>query len=262
MNRSILLSFDVEEFDMPLEYNQQIALPDQLEIGRLGLEAINPILQDKNIAATLFTTATYAINFPNEIRRLAQQHEIASHAFYHSDFKDEDLLSSKLKLEEISLKHVTGLRMPRMRKVAMGKVLKAGYTYDSSINPTYLPGRYNNLHLPRTVYIDEGMTRIPASVTPNFRLPLFWLSFKNVPYFLFKNLAIQTLKNDGYICLYFHPWEFTNAIQSTALPTYTKRFCGEVLLGQLQRLIKDLKQEGDFISMQQFLSQQNDQNFK
>ncbi|MBC7722175.1 MAG: DUF3473 domain-containing protein [Pedobacter sp.] len=255
MNRSILLSFDVEEFDMPLEYNQQITLPEQLEIGRLGLEEITPILEDKNISVTLFTTATYAINFPNEIRSLAQQHEIASHTFYHSDFKDEHLLSSKLKLEEISLKPVTGLRMPRMRKVPMSEVLKAGYTYDSSINPTFLPGRYNNLHLSRTVYSDEGMTRIPATVTPNFRIPLFWLSFKNMPYFLFKNLAIQTLKKDGYICLYFHPWEFTNAIQSTALPTYTKRFCGEVLLGKLQRLIFDLKQEGDFITMQQFLSQ-------
>lgn len=255
MNRSILLSFDVEEFDMPLEYNQQITLPEQLEIGRLGLEAINPILNDKNLAATLFTTATYAINFPNDIRSLAQQHEIASHTFYHSDFKNEHLLSSKVKLEEISLKPVTGLRMPRMRKVAISEVLKAGYTYDSSINPTYLPGRYNNLHLSRTVYNDEGMTRIPASVTPNFRIPLFWLSFKNMPYFLFKNLAIQTLKKDGYLCLYFHPWEFTNAIQATALPNYTKRFCGGVLLGKLQRLITDLKQEGDFITMQQFLSQ-------
>ena len=254
MNRFVLLSFDVEEFDMPLEYNQQIALTEQLEIGRLGLDAISPILEDKNIAATLFTTATYAINFPSKIRHLAEQHEIASHTFYHSDFKDEHLLSSKLKLEEISLKPVTGLRMPRMRKVAMGEVLKAGYTYDSSINPTYLPGRYNNLHLSRTVYNDGGMTRIPASVTPNFSIPLFWLSFKNMPYFLFKNLAIQTLKKDGYLCLYFHPWEFTNAIESTALPTYTKRFCGEVLLGKLQRLITDLKQEGDLITMEQFLT--------
>ena len=255
MNRYILLSFDVEEFDMPLDYNQQISLPEQLEIGRLGLDAISPILEDKNIAATLFTTATYAISFPETIRQLALQHEIASHTFYHSSFKDADLLASKLKLEEISLKPVTGLRMPRMRKVAISEVLKASYSYDSSINPTYLPGRYNNLHLSRTVYNDNGMTRIPASVTPNFRIPLFWLSFKNMPYFLFKNLAIQTLKKDGYLCLYFHPWEFTNAIQSTALPTYTKRFCGEVLLGKLQRLITDLKQEGDFITMQQLLAQ-------
>ncbi len=248
MNRSILLSFDVEEFDMPLEYNQQIKLPEQLEIGRFGLEAIDPILKDKNIAATLFTTATYAINFPNDIRSLAQQHEIASHTFYHSNFKDEHLLSSKLKLEEISLKPVTGLRMPRMRKVAISEVLKAGYTYDSSINPTYLPGRYNNLHLSRTVYNDEGMTRIPASVTPNFRIPLFWLSFKNMPYFLFKNLAIQTLKKDGYICLYFHPWEYADLAGYAAMPFYTRRLSGNPLLEKLTAYLQWLKSLGGFTS--------------
>jgi peptidoglycan/xylan/chitin deacetylase (PgdA/CDA1 family) len=254
MNRSILLSFDVEEFDMPLEYQQKISLAEQLEIGKLGLEAITPILNDKSIATTLFTTATYAINFPNEIRTLAQQHEIASHTYYHSDFEDSHLLSSRLKLEEISLKPVTGLRMPRMRKVEMSEVIKAGYNYDSSINPTYLPGRYNNLDLSRTLYQDEGMTRIPASVTPNFRVPLFWLAFKNMPYFLFKNLVVQTLKKDGYVCLYLHPWEFTSAIAATTLPTYTKRWCGSIMVDRLQRLINDLKKEGDFITMQDFIT--------
>ncbi len=253
MSRSILLSFDVEEFDMPLEYQQQITLSKQLEIGKLGLNAIMPILNDKSVATTLFTTATFAINFPNYIRTLAQQHEIASHTYYHSHFEEAHLLASKLQLEEIALKPVTGLRMPRMRKVEMSEVIKAGYTYDSSINPTYLPGRYNNLHLSRTVYQDEGMTRIPASVSPNFRVPLFWLAFKNMPYFLFKNLVIQTLKKDGYVCLYFHPWEFTDAIANTTLPTYTKRWCGKIMVDRLQCLINDLKKEGEFITMQDFV---------
>jgi peptidoglycan/xylan/chitin deacetylase (PgdA/CDA1 family) len=254
MSRSILLSFDVEEFDMPLDYQQNITLAEQLEIGKLGLDAITPILNDKSIATTLFTTATYAINFPVDIKALAQQHEIASHTYYHSNFEDAHLLSSRLAIEAITQTPVTGLRMPRMRKVEMSEVIKAGYTYDSSINPTFLPGRYNNLHLPRTVYQDAGMTRIPASVTPNFRVPLFWLAFKNMPYFLFKNLVVQTLKKDGYVCLYFHPWEFTDAIATTALPTYTKRWCGEVLTDRLYRLVNDLKKEGELITMTDFIS--------
>ncbi|MFP5040772.1 polysaccharide deacetylase family protein [Parasediminibacterium sp. JCM 36343] len=251
--RHILLSFDVEEFDMPLEYNQPIALSEQLEIGRLGLEAIMPFLKDKNITATLFTTATYAIHFPDTIRQLATQHEIASHTYYHSEFENKHLLASKLKLEAITGKPVTGLRMPRMRKVEMSEVIKAGYAYDSSINPTWLPGRYNNRHLPRTKYIDDGMVRIPASVSPNLRIPLFWLAFKNFPYAAFKSLALQTLRKDSYICLYFHPWEFTDAIKETALPVYTKRWCGQQLVDRLGWLIKDLAKEGEFVSMQQWL---------
>lgn len=248
MNQFILLSFDVEEFDMPLEYNYPITLDEQMQIGKKGLDAINPILQD--VTTTLFTTANFADHYPDNIRQLSITHEIASHTYYHSDFEEAHLLSSKLRLEAISSKPVVGLRMPRMRKVSMGAVKAAGYQYDSSINPTYLPGRYNNFHLPRTVYIEEGVKRIPASVSPLVRIPLFWLSFKNMPYSIFLSLCLQTLRKDGYICLYFHPWEFTN-ILGYNLPAYTSRWCGAPLLKRLQRLMTDLKPAGEFITMSQ-----------
>ncbi len=249
--RSILLSFDVEEFDMPLEYHQSITLNEQLSIGAAGVAAILPVLQHPNLRATLFTTATYAIHHPEQMASLALQHEIASHTYYHSQFEEAHLLQSKNVLASICKTNITGLRMPRMRAVSMEAVGKAGYLYDSSINPTYIPGRYNNLRLPRTHYSEEGVTRIPSSVSPMLRFPLFWLAFKNLPYSVYKHLALQTLKKDGYICLYFHPWEFTDAIQNTALPTYTKRWCGPLLVERLWKLVKDLEKEGDYITMQQ-----------
>ncbi len=254
MNRPILLSFDVEEFDMPLEYGFTIAPGKQMQVGKDGLDAIRPVLESKK--TTLFTTANFAMHYPADIKALADKHEIASHTFYHSDFADEHLLLSKNTLEEISGTLVTGLRMPRMRKVSMEEVKKAGYQYDSSINPTWLPGRYNNFHLPRTTYRQEGMLRIPASVSPLIRIPLFWLSFKNLPYAVFKSLALQTLKKDGYLSLYFHPWEFTD-IANFGLPAYTIRHHGEVLLERLLKLTKDLEKEGDFMSMQEYIQQKS-----
>lgn len=255
MNRFVLLSFDVEEFDMPLEYNFAISPEEQMRVGKQGLDAIASVLADPAITSTLFTTANFAMHYPTAVQQLARQHEIASHTFYHSDFTNEHLLLSKQKLEEISGQTITGLRMPRMRKVSMQEVKKAGYLYDSSVNPTWLPGRYNNLHLPRTLYLDEGMIRVPASVSPFLRIPLFWLSFKNLPYAVFKQLSLQTLKKDGYLCLYFHPWEFTD-IAHYGLPGFTKKHHGLVLLNRLQQLIKDLKKESDFISMNEFVKQE------
>lgn len=253
MKPTVLLSFDVEEFDIPIEYNYNIETNIQLQIGKEGLDALMPILHEHQISTTLFTTANFALHYPEVIKNLSNEHEIASHTFYHSSFKNEDLLQSKITLEKITEKKVTGLRMPRMRYVAIDTVKEAGYTYDSSIHPTWLPGRYNNLHLPRTKYTEQGIVRLPASVSPNLRLPLFWLGFKNYPYVLFKQLALQTLKKDGYICLYFHPWEFTN-INNYNLPNYVKRLCGKGLQERLHRLISDLKQEATFTTIQQFLS--------
>lgn len=252
-SRFILLSFDVEEFDMPLEYGHAIPEDEQLNIGKKGLDSLSSILTDKSIETTLFTTANFASVFPDAIKTLAEQHEIASHTYYHSSFSEPDLLHSKQKLESITGKSVTGLRMPRMRKVQMEAVKAAGYTYDSSINPTWLPGRYNNLHLPRITYTEAGITRVPASVSPNLRIPLFWLTFKNMPWLLFKTLAIQTLKKDGYICLYFHPWEFI-PIENYGLPLFTRRWCDGYLLERLHKTIQTLKLEGEFISMQSFVN--------
>ena len=254
-----MLTFDVEEFDIPLEYNLQIEKKEQLEIGRKGLEAITSILDDEALACTLFTTANFATYYPEAINRLAKKHEIASHTYYHSSFETSHLASSKKVLEEISGVEVTGLRMPRLRPVEMKDVLEAGYEYDSSINPTLIPGRYNNTHLPRLLYTDEGVLRLPASVTPNFRIPLFWLAFKNMPYLLYKRLAIQSLKKDGCLSLYFHPWEFTD-LSKFELPGYVKRWSGEILLNRLKKLIDDLRPYGDFVTIRSFITWSKNNN--
>ncbi len=247
------MSFDVEEFDIPLEYNFTIPLNEQMEIGKRGLDVLIPLWEKYKTPSTLFTTALFAQKFPDTIKNLASKHEIASHTFYHSNFENKHLLQSRLALEEISGTAVTGLRMPRMRKVEMNEVKNAGYLYDSSINPTFIPGRYNNFHLPRTVYEQENMIRIPASVSPIIRLPLFWLGFKNYPYWLFLKICLQTLKKDGYVNLYFHPWEFT-PIDNYNLPGYVKKHSGQVLLNRLEKLINDLSKNGSFITTQQYLS--------
>ena len=252
MRPSVFLTFDVEEFDIPLQYRHSISSEEQMKVGKAGLDAIRKIIEKHEVGCTLFTTANFAMHFPGDIRDLANQHEIASHTFYHSQFETAHLLSSRIKLEEISGSIVSGLRMPLMQKVDMKEVAKAGYTYDSSINPTWIPGRYNNLRLPRTVYSEENVVRVPASVSPGLRLPLFWLAFKNYPYSLFLHLCKRCLQKDGYLSLYFHPWEFVD-INGYGLPGYVKRLCGKRLLQRLDRLILDLKRDNEFLTIGAFL---------
>lgn len=251
--RTILLSFDVEEFDLPLEYGQILSTEEQLQVGHNGLLALQPLLQQPAVITTLFTTAFFAASFPQIIRQLAARHEIASHTYYHTSFQSADLLASKQTLEEITGKKVTGLRMPRMCSVQPNDALRAGYAYNSSVNPTWVPGRYNNLHLSRLPYMEKALLQVPASVTPHLRIPLFWLAFKNLPYALYLRLALQTLKKDGYLLLYFHPWEFVD-LSAYALPAYVKKGSRDILLKKLWRLVKDLLQEGRFCTLTDFLN--------
>ncbi|HAI84458.1 MAG TPA: polysaccharide deacetylase, partial [Chitinophagaceae bacterium] len=93
----ILLSFDVEEFDMPLEYGHNISVAEQMEVGKRGLDATLQVLaQHPQVKATMFTTANFANHYPEAIRALVPQHEIASHTYYHTAFEEEHLLRSRM----------------------------------------------------------------------------------------------------------------------------------------------------------------------
>ena len=251
---TILLTFDVEEFDLPLEFKEEITLNRQMEIGKEGLDVITNVINEHAVACTLFTTGSFAKTYPEVVKDLSAKHEIASHALFHSTFKTTDLLESKLLLQDITGKQVEGFRMPRMKPVNVIDLKNAGYTYDASINPTVLPGRYNNLHLSRTFYRENNFLRMPGSVTPNLRIPLFWLSFKNFPYKLYLKLAMQTLQKDGYLSLYFHPWEFTD-ISVFKLPFYIKKLSGIALTERLNLLIDDLKKVAAFSSVKDYIKQ-------
>lgn len=205
----ILLSFDIEEFEMPREYGDPIPFTDQIQISKEGTTKILDLLKKHNITATFYTTANFAQNAQDIVTRIVSEgHELASHGLYHDHFKPEHLRQSKEILEQIGNTSVKGYRMARMMPVPEEEVYNAGYIYNSSINPTYLPGRYNKLNEPRTYFMREGVWQIPASVTPLIRFPLFWISFHNLPLSLYCALAGRTLKKDGYLNVYFHPWEF------------------------------------------------------
>jgi len=240
----ILLSFDIEEFDMPLEYGKEIAFQDQMDISITGTNHILNILDKYEVKATFFSTVVFAQNAPDIINRIiGSGHELASHGYYHSAFETEDLSKSRKALQEISLQEITGFRMPRMKPVDENEVRKAGYLYNSSINPTWLPGRYNNLNRPRTKFKEAGIWQIPASVSPMLRFPLFWLSFHNLPLNVYTWLALKTYKKDGYLNIYFHPWEFTNLEDKNrfGFPGYVSKNSGIKMLERMDLFIGNLK---------------------
>ena len=240
----ILLSFDIEEFDMPFEYGRKIDFKDQMSISIEGTINILDILKKHNVKATFFSTATFAINAQEVIDRIVDEgHEIASHSYFHSDFKVEHLLESRLKLEALTGQKIVGYRMPRMQPVDENEIYKAGYSYNSSLNPTYLPGRYNNFNKPRTYFMQDDVIQIPASVSPIIRFPLFWLSFHNLPLFVYKWLSKITLKKDKYLNIYFHPWEFTdlNNKERFNFPSYVCKNSGEKMAQRMDDFIHSMK---------------------
>ena len=128
-----MITLDVEECDIPLEYGFEISLEEQLEISRKGLKNFMELVDSLEIPITIFCTGVFAENNPDWVSKLHSRHELASHGYYHGSFDaKKDLKSSKDLLEKLSGRKVAGFRMARMQYVDETEIKLAGYAYHSS----------------------------------------------------------------------------------------------------------------------------------
>lgn len=251
-----LLSFDIEEFDLPEEYGASIEAKDKFEISRKGTQAILDLLRSLNVRATFFVTGVFAERYPELIQQMVKDnHEVASHGMDHSRFEISHLKQSKEVLEKISGQKITGFRMARLAPVDKQEIKDAGYLYESSLNPIWLPGHYCNLTSPLLPFQEKcGLRQFPVSAVPLVRFPLFWLSFKNLPLRIYKLLAVLSVKSTGYYNMYSHPWEYDEQATEKRwnIPGFVVRHAGETQLERLRELILYLKDKGEFIIFSEY----------
>lgn len=242
----IALSFDIEEFDLPLEHGIDFPVERQMAVSRQGASYILDILARHGIKATFFSTVSFAEAAPDIISRLlADGHELASHGMQHSQFEIADLQRSRQRLSEIAGRDVIGYRQARMMKLDEAEIARAGYKYDSSLNPTFIPGRYMHLTTPRLHFWKDGVLQIPSAVTPLVRFPLFWISAHVLPQKLYRALVRHTLRHSPDFVTYFHPWEFYDLTSlDIKLPAIVRHNAGEGMRQRLDALIADLKGRG------------------
>ena len=63
--KKVAISFDIEEFDVPLENGREIAFDEQMRISRYGAERILDIVTEAGIKVTFFCTARFAESAPD-----------------------------------------------------------------------------------------------------------------------------------------------------------------------------------------------------
>lgn len=260
MKKTILLGFDLEEFDLPLENNGKISFEDQLNTSENGINIVLDLLLKYDLLATFFCTVNFAKNRPEVIQRIVREgHEIASHGCFHNTFSPEDYQKSKEELDSISGVNLVGFRMARMQVVDFEKMKVSGYLYDSSVNPTFIPGRYNHFKEPIIWHLmPNGLVEIPSAVTNRWRIPLFWLSFHNFPLKFYFFCLNQVLKTQGYAVLYFHPWEFTNLNENPdwKIPYIIRRNSGNKMIIRFQKMVEYyLKRGMAFDTTRNFLTE-------
>ena len=254
MSGKVLLSFDVEEFDLPREHGAEIGVKEGAKVSAEGLKKILDVLKENEVKATFFCTVNFAKEQPKLIRRIIKEgHEVACHGVDHFAPKPSDAKECKEYLKKVFGVKAVGYRQPRMQKIDYENLHACGYRYDSSVNPAFIPGRYNNLKTPRKPYFKDGIIEIPVSVATFMRVPLFWLALHLFPFAMYAKFAKMSLKKTGYFATYFHPWEFAELGGFKVVPAYIKKNSGDKLALRLDRLVKKLKNEGrEFVGYNEF----------
>lgn len=255
-SKYVMLSFDTEEFDIPREQGRIIPLGEKIRVSEEGTNKILDILRKEGVPATFFCTTTLLYHAPQLAERIISEgHEIASHGCDHANPQPKHMIESKRMLEQTYEIIIHGYRQPRMCDVDNKVLKREGYSYNSSLNPTFIPGRYSHLNARRLPFMKDGILQIPVSVTPLFRFPLFWLSAHHLPKWMYAKLATYTLRHDGFFNTYFHPWEFIEIQYKSeyGIPYLIGHNSGDEMQKRLQHLIGALKKENvEFITYYSF----------
>jgi peptidoglycan/xylan/chitin deacetylase (PgdA/CDA1 family) len=188
------LTFDLELYE-PLRAHR-----DYLRRQGDTCEIILDLLERAAVRVTLFVTGEFLRTYPETFARAARTHEIASHTMTHRHGatltpreREWEIAESRRVLEDAAGTPVRGFRAPlgQVGDRSLGALLhRHGYSYDSSVAATHLPGRFQGLRSPRHPYRaslsditrerpDSPLWELPVSVSSGVPLPCggFFLSW-------------------------------------------------------------------------------------
>lgn len=252
------LTFDLEEFSLLDEYTK-CSENEIIEISVMGLKNLLSLLEKYNINATFFTTYFFAKNRPHTVENLSKGHEISLHGYKHSDrygnMKKNNVRSrlrgAKSGIENIINEKIYGFRAPRMETVNKDILDDLGFSYDSSLHPTWVPSRYNNFFSRKKPFIEDNIVELPISVTSLFRLPFSWFWFRNLG--LSYARICTGLSNVSPLNIYFHPWEFVD-LNDYDIPFSFKDRTGEKMFEMFDKYLGWCKKkEFKFLTIKDFL---------
>jgi len=241
----LALTFDVEELDWgsPRQTGQEW---DACAPSAQGVRSLLPMLASLSVRATFFCTARFAQGNELLVRELTGcGHEVGSHGWDHrDDYRQLDertavarLEASRQLLEKITGRAVRGVRTPRLTPCPAKVLSAAGFLYDASPQPTWIPGRSFGPLGSRRPWWDGEVARIPLSTLPILRVPLSWYVFRVMGPRTTAALATVSGWRIPLIHLYFHPWEVVD-LRGLLRPHPFAWGCGPTWLPRLAKLVR------------------------
>ncbi len=274
-SKKVALTVDLEEWTVPEDYGAKVPETVKLEVSRQGLLRLLEILENEQIRATFFVTAFFAKRNRNLLHEMLRAgHEIGSHGLEHVRVgvqtwhqKLDAVKRSTAIIQDCAGARPVGYREPYFSATydTILALMYSGYSYDSSILGTWLPGKLQWVKVPSSPFVwsSQGerklreLVELPVSVFPKLRIPVGWWWFRKN----FGESALQAtchlLSKHGQPCITnLHTWELANLPIDYKSPFHIKYNCGGRSIGQIYRFISHTKRtNGDFVLMRDLASE-------
>ncbi len=225
MKPTCLLSIDLEEWSdarlAGIPAGARDELPRSLDEP---VDRLLELLDRRRARATFFVVGRVARRYPALLRRIAENHEIATHGNSHENVPAfdprrlaEDVGTSKRRIEDLAGRPVIGYRAPNFSlgpaaEWGLPVLEQEGIRYDSSLLPgegfLFLRGSAGT---PQRPYRVGRIWEFPPTVTrgPGFTVPATGGAFlRALPVCVVRRILHREISSGQVPHVYIHPWEF------------------------------------------------------
>lgn len=188
---------------------------DGMDASIRGLDRLQDLLEAHGVPATLFVSGEFLTpDGTAAVQDLDDEHEIASHGMDHTrmDEMDTDTVREQVRSSHEALAALghtpEGFRAPMCSwsEELMTVLDEEDYTYDSSLHPTTVPGRYTNHLRSRHPTLHGSVLELPPATSPVLRAPLSWAWLRLFGH-RYGQAVLRSCRGLDVIVLYLHPWE-------------------------------------------------------
>jgi peptidoglycan/xylan/chitin deacetylase (PgdA/CDA1 family) len=234
--------------------------------GLRNIPLLVDVLKEKNIPLTCYVQGSLFERYGQDIRYLSNlEVEYQPHSYSHPrpqtmDFEWEIKKSKEAYLEFFG-KEPIGYRSPDgyiNGDQYYETLVLNGFKYDSSVFPSFRPGRFNHLHHPVNPYYecDKQITEFPFSVlSQNVRIPISLSYMKLFGITFLKLLEVCSFPNLVIFDFHLHDLSYLSSFDEISiqnrLPAYQKALFKRIYLTKgdqgfaiLNRFIETLQKKG------------------
>lgn len=241
------------------------------------------LLEKYQVKATFFVLGQIARDCPKLIKKIHENgHEIASHGYSHTPIHElsrenfiHELRETNKILEDITQEKIKGFRAPffsidHTSSWVIDILKEENFIYDSSIFPMKTPryGIQNAPSLPYYIGSDEISLPSENKQLIEFPISIYKRNGIKIPCsggiygrFLparFMNYFFTQIQQQGYVNLYFHPWELFNKKDLTPYPGMLKNFLANYNSNHYINKLEFILQHFQFINIQTWIDDYSD----